>query len=229
MPVTDWLEEILRLVRREEPGEEDGWLSLRVSPALPIRRAHGTEWAMGGADAGYVAQQRKSRPQTEADFIIPDEAGATGWNRAGEIPDGWAAENPPRESMENLLTELSARMTAMTPVAAMTTMTTMTPEEGRTYRERGANQLLRQRNVLLELVFGEEREAGVRQGDGAQTRLRRLYRSVEKAVRGDGVTAVLREPEGGQEGTAAPGLSVQELDRAVRRDSRRYDGGMSIY
>lgn len=28
---------------------------------------------------------------------------------------------------------------------------------------------------------------------------------------------------------AAPPLTVEAVDRAVRRDSRRYDGGMSIY
>lgn len=27
----------------------------------------------------------------------------------------------------------------------------------------------------------------------------------------------------------ATGLTPEELDRAVRRDSRRYDGGMTIY
>ena len=29
--------------------------------------------------------------------------------------------------------------------------------------------------------------------------------------------------------SSRPGLTVRELDLAVRRDSRRYDGGMSIY
>ena len=32
-----------------------------------------------------------------------------------------------------------------------------------------------------------------------------------------------------QMSAGAPSLTVDELDRAVRRDSRRYDGGMSIY
>lgn len=32
-----------------------------------------------------------------------------------------------------------------------------------------------------------------------------------------------------REAGGAPGLTVEELDRAVRRDSRRYDGGMSIF
>lgn len=32
-----------------------------------------------------------------------------------------------------------------------------------------------------------------------------------------------------EEGGAAPGLSLAELDRAVQRDARRYDGGFTLY
>ncbi|HJH61836.1 MAG TPA: hypothetical protein IAC84_00975 [Firmicutes bacterium] len=64
-------------------------------------------------------------------------------------------------------------------------------------------------------------------GDGG---LRRLYRQVRAASWEQSVTqtagvAVRRE-------TAMPqqsGLTMGQLDRAMRRDSRRYDGGMSIY
>ena len=43
-------------------------------------------------------------------------------------------------------------------------------------------------------------------------------------VSGHGGTVVVRE-----EVSAAPGLTEEGLDRSLRRDSRRYDGGMSIY
>ena len=49
--------------------------------------------------------------------------------------------------------------------------------------------------------------------------------------------AVLPDPAGGRSGLggriqgpgSAASLAVDELDRAVRRDSRRYDGEMRIY
>lgn len=59
--------------------------------------------------------------------------------------------------------------------------------------------------------------------------LRMLYRQVQQASWSGSAgqrpgVAVVRE-------TAQPeqGLTVGQLDRAVRRDSRRYDGGMNIY
>ena len=63
----------------------------------------------------------------------------------------------------------------------------------------------------------------------ADSGLRTLYRQVRAAARGENAVqaagvAVVREsvqPESG--------LTMGQLDRAVRRDSRRYDGGMSIY
>ena len=62
--------------------------------------------------------------------------------------------------------------------------------------------------------------------------LEELYR---KSVRGlrPAAPALPPEQEGrparAQEPGSAASLAVDELDRAVRRDSRRYDGGLSIY
>ena len=72
------------------------------------------------------------------------------------------------------------------------------------------------------------RPAG-RAGEGASG-LDALYRGVRRESRQDSAVqragvAVVREsalPEG-------TGLTMGRLDRAVRRDSRRYDGGMTIY
>lgn len=74
---------------------------------------------------------------------------------------------------------------------------------------------------------GRRPEAGT-----AGSALAELYRGAAAEGRAPAPAAV---PEGGRrtvlERTAegAPGLTVEELDRAVRRDSRRYDGGMSIF
>ena len=57
-----------------------------------------------------------------------------------------------------------------------------------------------------------------------------LYRRLARAVipaqkrRASGQTAAAE-----RQSVGTPSLTVDELDRAVRRDSRRYDGGMELY
>lgn len=63
-------------------------------------------------------------------------------------------------------------------------------------------------------------------GDGGAAVYRRLLRL------GRAETAARAGAERGgvyRQGVDAPSLTVDELDRAVRRDSRRYDGGMELY
>lgn len=64
---------------------------------------------------------------------------------------------------------------------------------------------------------------------GQASGVERLYRRMAEAVAVSPISAaahgVIREEQTAE----AAGLTVRELDRAVRRDSRRYDGGMSIY
>lgn len=67
---------------------------------------------------------------------------------------------------------------------------------------------------------------------GGSAALMELYRGAAEGARAPAPAlaperaprTVLERETGG-----APGLTVEELDRAVRRDSRRYDGGMSIF
>lgn len=56
-----------------------------------------------------------------------------------------------------------------------------------------------------------------------------LYRRAAEAALAPSAAhpAPPREPDRAE--APAAGLTAEELDRAVRRDSRRYDGGMSIY
>ena len=65
-----------------------------------------------------------------------------------------------------------------------------------------------------------------------QAGLKGLYRQTVRGLR-PAAPALPPEQAGGtaraQEPGSAASLAVDELDRAVRRDSRRYDGGMSIY
>ena len=65
-----------------------------------------------------------------------------------------------------------------------------------------------------------------------QAGLKGLYRQTVRGLR-PAAPALPPEQAGrtvrAQEPGSAASLAVDELDRAVRRDSRRYDGGMSIY
>lgn len=82
----------------------------------------------------------------------------------------------------------------------------------------------------------EERRAGepaaTGPGTGSGGELEALYRQAVRAA-----SPLPPVPQAGQAGRSFRGeepgrtaaLTVEELDRAVRRDSRRYDGGMEIY
>lgn len=73
--------------------------------------------------------------------------------------------------------------------------------------------------------------AGVRAADSGAWGTLELYRGAARGIRSAQTTAA---PAAGaavtERMTAGTGsLTVDELDRAVRRDSRRYDGGMELY
>ena len=80
-------------------------------------------------------------------------------------------------------------------------------------------------------VWTDQTESAGRATD-AQAGLRGLYRQAVDAAR-PAAPALPPERPGrtasAQEPGSAASLAVEELDRAVRRDSRRYDGGMSIF
>lgn len=75
------------------------------------------------------------------------------------------------------------------------------------------------------LFGGTERDAPAEEpAGGLYQALRRGMRQAAYARRGSGAVTV-RAPE-----TPAPaGMNVEELDRAVERDARRYDGGFGLY
>lgn len=62
--------------------------------------------------------------------------------------------------------------------------------------------------------------------------LAELYRQTARAALPPAPAAAPAQSRQGvleHEAGGAPGLTAEELDRAVRRDSRRYDGGMTIF
>lgn len=65
---------------------------------------------------------------------------------------------------------------------------------------------------------------------GEESPLMALYRRAGETLGVMPTSATARREVVVREAAVSPpGLTVRELDLAVRRDSRRYDGGMSIY
>lgn len=76
-----------------------------------------------------------------------------------------------------------------------------------------------------------EREKGRMGRGGRNDSLTTLYRRVRETTFA-GLPGTTAQPSAvivREEARAVPGLTEQALDRSLRRDSRRYDGGMSIY
>lgn len=65
---------------------------------------------------------------------------------------------------------------------------------------------------------------------GEESPLLTLYRRAGETLNGFAAFAPIRRKVVVREAAVSrPGLTVRELDLAVRRDSRRYDGGMNLY
>lgn len=202
--MTDWLEELLGQVPEEKQEEEslrwDGWAEVKQEDGALGRKA-GPE--AGGA-AGTGAIKDAGRPAGETDRSLPrDRRPEHGWeNRLAQA--GRETENA------------GARMGERAPAAA-----------GGTVTEREAENALPSgmsmtRNGLEWVGALSERENN---GETAA-----LYRRVVRAGRRTAAYSGREQTAAAeQQSTGTPSLTVDELDRAVRRDSRRYDGGMELY
>lgn len=98
------------------------------------------------------------------------------------------------------------------------------PPAARTGGEELLSPGLSGRRVELPFPFAGRTEAG------SDSALPELYRQLAAEAAGQQAgkspaVAVVHESVP----SAAAGLTAGELDRAIRRDSRRYDGGMTIY
>ena len=205
--MTDWIELMLGEDDEEEAEDEerpalDGTAEVR-RPAPP--REDGAEDELEPEAKPEKAPEWK--PGYGMQDAAPEALGGTDW--AGERTDGtdWA------------------RWTAEAGLDAMA------PEWARGTAEAG-------RKLGRDLENGPE-AAGTgspglaRKPDrGGSAALMELYRGAAEGARApapalarSGTSRTVLERETG----GAPGLTVEELDRAVRRDSRRYDGGMTIF
>ena len=183
----------------------------------------------GGRTAGEIILERPG--------LIPEETGVsgTGGTSGGRTAGETAAE----------------RKTAVGELwkdGPVWTVRSVEPDINKAQRTAAAERTVRAEKTLRPSRDGELTWAGpdwaarggtvgpVLDGAGrsgtAQTGLEGLYRQTVRGLR-PAAPALPPEQAGrtarAQEPGSAASLAVDELDRAVRRDSRRYDGGMSIY
>lgn len=200
--VTDWIELVLGEAGEEAEDEERPALdgTAEVRRPVPIRRV-GTE------DEREPEAELEKLPGRRTEDGSPEPSGGTDW--AGLRTDGtdWAK----RTAEAGLETERPEWMRmAEGPVREMGGRLAAGAEAaGEGSPELGPEPDRRGSAGLAELYRGA--------AEGAWAPAPALARS--------GASRTMPERGAGD----APGLTVEELDRAVRRDSRRYDGGMSIF
>lgn len=198
----DRLDELLAQMADEDDEEQEDRLALGAGRASPAA-------AGSGAESG-----RENRPEVE-NREKPGQAGDE--TASGPMDNGgpWAAApraagvNPPAGGGPEARYENE-----------LTAPRTLRAGDGR--MAEGLKPVLADGNT----------EAAPTPGAAAERGLEELYRRTAQAVRlsaqnlpVEQAGRTLRAEEPGR----AAALTVDELDRAVRRDSRRYDGGMTIF
>ena len=192
----------------------------RVEEALNPSRSREVERLLQELQAYSVTSAEKSPSFPEEDLAETDggaEGAGTVWETTEGEADGLTqtAEDPVQgvvgaELLRRLEREVQAKNLPEAPVPVGK------PEE---------SWLLREKRTVLSPVPGTGREP-----TEALRVVEQLYRRTTEEVRrgmGGGLvpaSVVVRE-----EHTVSTGLTARELDRTVRRDSRRYDGAMHIY
>lgn len=202
MAVVDWLEELLAAVDGEdEDGQEDA-LALTLEGAASPAPPPAPEAGAGGRRPGQTEE-----PERPGDTAVPALRGDRE-ERAGSRGGGLPGDRRLPESGP-----LGNALDAPRPARAGI---------GRRAQAPGA----------AEPRTGEAERAGTEPAGAAEAGLERLYRQTVQAAR-----TAAQDAAGGQPARTGPtedpgrmaALTVDELDRAVKRDSRRYDGGMSIF
>lgn len=205
--MTDWIRELLSAAEDEEDTEREDVSGMTEEARLP---------APGRENAGAQEQARRR-----------------------------AAAEAAAEELENAAGEAQARPEDGPPQGAETGLPRADGADGIRRRAR-AERLGRAAEAVRQAGAGDalglpaaDRAAdpagpgaGADPAGGAGTGLEKLYRQTAKAVQTPAPV-----PASGQAGRSvraaelegAAYSAVDELDRAVRRDSRRYDGGMTIF
>lgn len=198
--MVDYLEQLLQEARSAQEQAEEG-------ESLPIPEDRRLELALSGPDGQEKAGAQPTQTAGQNSEKPPETAEAGAWQAIGRgvtMPGPAAPEEPAGGVVEALLEQ------AQPPLPAA-----------------GEGTVAQLSQTAASAPALEVRPGGQTGEEAAG--LRMLYHQVraetwrENAVQKAGV-AVTRE-------SALPGegLTMGQLDRAMRRDSRRYDGGMSIY
>lgn len=189
----------------EDDEEQEDALALaaeRVPSAAPAPRSEGrTE---GSEDLGNP--QEPEQGEREAAFV-PMESGEL-WERIPRmVGEQTPKDDEPASAHENELTAPHALRA-------------------------GGGQMAGGLELARPATVAEDAATASALGTAAERGLEGLYRRTAQASRPTAQSLpveqagrTLRAEEPGR----AAALTVDELDRAVRRDSRRYDGGMSIF
>ncbi|MBD5085578.1 MAG: hypothetical protein HDT33_11155 [Clostridiales bacterium] len=203
--MVDRLEELLAQMADEDDEEQEDALALnaeRVPPDAPAPRSEGrTE---GSEDLGNP----EGTEQEEREMA------------SGSIENGELWERIPRTGGEQTSED---DRPASAPENGLTAPHALRARDG---------QVLEGLGLAKPATAAEDAEATPAPGTAADRGLEELYHRTAQASRPaaqslpvEQAGRTLRAEEPGR--TAA--LTVDELDRAVRRDSRRYDGGISIF
>lgn len=252
--MTDQLELLLELVAQEDGEETRGWgLGAEALNLAALLERPG--WYEERGDTGGRRLGEDSQEEGEAQTAGPERMSATGaengkdWGwirggRMGDLPPGDSGM-PGRVLQSDFLTGNGSAMG-------------MNPGDGpegqkgpRAVTYTGENIVQSGRRGPLRLEMAETTETGTRVEDGSIQFRRRelpqlemagvaetgsvwnavgLYQSVVKTERAVRTARSRQNVTIDRQMTAgAPSLPVDELDRAVRRDSRRYDGAMELY
>lgn len=221
--MTDRLEELLELVQDEErPEGLLDWLTVRPAPGLAANtgRAGGgaqepagrLSGGQGGVEQPAGEQPAGERPGGGQAAGARDGAG----ENAGAQARTWAGEDRPSARDRRTLQEPAAPAQAADWTIETARRRSGQVASGQEEAGPGASGAAEERGAASYRA----------QDQGALGLYRRLLQAgrAAQAARPTGQTTVAEQTT-----TGAPSLTVDELDRAVRRDSRRYDAGMELY
>lgn len=200
--MVDWLEELLAAVDGEDEGGQEDALALTLEGAASPAPPPVPEAGAGGRRPGQA--EEPERPWDTAVPALRGDREERADSRGGGLPgDRRLHESGP----------LKNALDALGPL-------------------RDGCGHIEQEPGTAGFQPGETAKAGAKTAGTAEAGLERLYRQTVQAAR-----TAAQDAAGGQPARTGPAedpgrtaaLTVDELDRAVKRDSRRYDGGMSIF
>lgn len=247
----DWLEDVLKAAESEAQQSRLLNLIAQMTGAVRVLRAPSEAKLIREKAEGRSTEKQEKEslsPQAEAELsadqnrVLREEG--IGWEKRPameRLPEQGRSSDPIRDTgiMERLRRSADAGAAsrpdglAEDPVQSEGTAWELPDHAAADSRLRHGQRVNPGSGVLAERVWRAMEqtlpgEAG--RGGAASSALGSLYRRTAEAIQMTRRGARNADPVTvREERTPEAGITVRELDRAVRRDSRRYDGGMNIY